>query len=137
MPYHVLIPAYGRDYRSTKEVRDSLLRGQDFILTRMGSETYANLESFEKEPGSTLQVRYSKRTKVTTFKVSALLKAREAAEKAPKADSSLASWLAKVDRVCNERTGLGYRDFPDIDYAGLHESGATPEEAVDALLESE
>ena len=81
MAYHVLTPAYGRDYASKAEVRTSLLADQDFILQPAGC--YANLTSFEAEPGSSLNVRYARLRKITVFKVGDLLKARANTVKEP------------------------------------------------------
>jgi hypothetical protein len=80
MTYHSLTPAYARDYKSKAEVKAALLADQDFILNRMGGTTYANLTSFEAEPGSTLNVRYDRIRKVAVFKVAALLKERTNAQ---------------------------------------------------------
>ena len=44
MNYISAVPAYGRDYKSHKEVREAWDRGLDFMLVGLGCSGYANKE---------------------------------------------------------------------------------------------
>lgn len=59
-------PAYGRDYKSAKEVRADFDANKDFMICDMSSPDdgrYINAEQLE--PGDTLAVRYARNTKQT------------------------------------------------------------------------
>ena len=61
-----VIPAYGRDYKSVKEVKEAYEAGKDFIIQDMfsGNDGRAvNKEDAVRE-GVQLKVRYAKLTKV-------------------------------------------------------------------------
>ncbi len=58
-----LTPAYGRDYKSKKEIEADLKANKDFILQPEGQ--YIN---YEQLPRGFHQVRYSKLKKVHGFK---------------------------------------------------------------------
>lgn len=61
------VPAYGRDYKSAKAVKEDWQAGKDFLLEPSGQ--YANKDSpFPK--GTTLNIRYKKLTQVCVVKVS-------------------------------------------------------------------
>ena len=63
-----LVPAYGRDYKSKKEVEAAFLANKDF-QTPMGQ--YTNCADIQRlHPDKTdIQIRYAKKTKVTVVKI--------------------------------------------------------------------
>ena len=66
-----LIPAYGREYKSKKEVLADWDAGKDFIVADMFSRwdgKPANRDSFKGEL-ATVQIRYARLTKVCVAKV--------------------------------------------------------------------
>jgi hypothetical protein len=62
-----LTPAYGRDYKSAKEVLKDFLEEKDFVLNTPFTTTYINKQQIEK--GTSIQFRYSKLTKVFVHKM--------------------------------------------------------------------
>lgn len=58
-----LTPAYGRDYKSKKEVEEALAAGKDFVVQPDGS--YIN---YAELPRGSHQVRYAKLKKVCVIK---------------------------------------------------------------------
>jgi len=67
-----LVPAYGRDYKSKKEVEADWAAGKDFIVADAFSAwdgKPANRESFKGELAS-VNIRYARLTKVCVVKVS-------------------------------------------------------------------
>lgn len=63
--YLTLAPAYGRDYQSAREAKQSFLSGKDWIDARCGS--YCSVSDFEA--GVTVNLRYGKLRKVAVVKV--------------------------------------------------------------------
>lgn len=61
------IPAYGRDYKSQKEVKSAWESGSDFMIQDRGRSTYVNKDDAPK--GSTIVIRYAKLTKQLPIKV--------------------------------------------------------------------
>jgi hypothetical protein len=60
-----LIPAYGRDYKSAKDVFEAYQSGKDFIQADVHSRwngMYCSCRDFE---GEEVELRYHKKTKVT------------------------------------------------------------------------
>jgi len=72
--YLSVVPAYGRDYKSAKEVKAAWEAGKDFQIMDMSSPDdgrYINKQDAEK-PGSgvsTLTIRYKRMTQVAVVKV--------------------------------------------------------------------
>lgn len=65
-----IVPAYGRDYKSKKEVMQDWEAGKDFQINCMmhpRDGSYVNKEDAPK--GATLNVRYKKLTQVCVIKV--------------------------------------------------------------------
>lgn len=63
-----LIPAYERDYKNPKAVRDDWLAGRNFIVADTSSPRDGEPVNQLDIPEDTLvQVRYSKQRKKTTF----------------------------------------------------------------------
>jgi hypothetical protein len=71
--YAHLTPAYGRDYRNAKQIREALTADLDFIFhdPSRGS-TYINLPQLREAGFTTLQVRYAGLRRVTSIKVASL-----------------------------------------------------------------
>jgi hypothetical protein len=67
-----LTPAYGRDYKSKKEIEADLNAGKDFILNDMSSPWDGkpiNKENLIEMGQTMVNVRYGKLRKVTIVKV--------------------------------------------------------------------
>ena len=64
-----LTPAYGRDYKSQKEVKAAFEGGKDFVVATFGPEMgrYCNIRDFKV--GQTVLVRYKQLTQVMAYKV--------------------------------------------------------------------
>ena len=66
----VLTPAYGRDYKSAKEVEDDFRQGKDFIFHDPSSRwdgKYCSIRDFKT--GDIVELRYKKLTKGTMVKI--------------------------------------------------------------------
>ena len=67
-----LTPAYGRDYKSAKAVKEALASGADFVLNDMSSQwdgRYANVQSLREGGYRTVNVRYAGNRKVMVYNV--------------------------------------------------------------------
>jgi len=62
MEYVTVVPAYGRDYKSAKEVREGYAAGHDFLVQSFGRGGYVNKD--DHPAGVTLQVRYRRLERV-------------------------------------------------------------------------
>lgn len=72
-----LVPAYGRDYKSKKEIEGSLVGNLDFQISDISSPDdgkYINLPQIEEAGFTHLNVRYAKLTKVHVVEVKKLEK---------------------------------------------------------------
>lgn len=67
MANFVLVPAYGRDYKSKKDVNRSFAEGKDWQCQPQGS--YVGLEELRRMGETTVQVRYGKLQKVAILDV--------------------------------------------------------------------
>jgi len=63
--YLSLAPAYGRDYRSAKDAKESFLAGKNWIDAQSGS--YCSVDDFAG--GVTVNLRYKKLRSVAVVKV--------------------------------------------------------------------
>jgi hypothetical protein len=63
--YRSLAPAYGRDFKSAKDAKDSFLSGKDWIDAQSGS--YCSVSDFAS--GVTVNLRYKKLRSVAVVKV--------------------------------------------------------------------
>ena len=63
--YLSLLPAYGRDYRSAKDAKESFLSGKDWIDSASGS--YCSVSDFAS--GVTVNLRYKQLRSVAVVKV--------------------------------------------------------------------
>jgi hypothetical protein len=70
--YKTLVPAYGRDYKSAKEVKAAWEAGKDFLIADL-FDPYdgkpANLQSVQEAGWKTVNIRFSKLTKIASIKV--------------------------------------------------------------------
>lgn len=64
--YLSAVPAYGRDYRSAKEVRADWEAGKDFRIEDMRQSGYVN--KADKPADVVLNVRYDRQRKVCVIK---------------------------------------------------------------------
>jgi len=66
MSYLTLTPAYGRDYKSLRAVKEDWLGNKDFIIATPGHPTYINRQDADRE-GAKVMIRYNKLTKITSI----------------------------------------------------------------------
>jgi hypothetical protein len=73
MTYLTVVPAYGRDYASRKEVLADWNAGKDFRICDVsaGRDDGRYLSNRDVPAGTTLMVRYGQLRKVTAIKVPA------------------------------------------------------------------
>lgn len=64
--YLSAIPAYGRDYKSAKAVREDWDAGKDFLIQDMVESGYINKD--DKPADLTLNIRYKNLTQVCVIK---------------------------------------------------------------------
>lgn len=65
-----LTPAYGRDYKSKKEIEADFAADKDFVANSYnGSSTYINRPQLIETGVKTVNVRYGQLRKVTVIKV--------------------------------------------------------------------
>lgn len=67
MNYMTLTPAYGRDYKSIKAVKEDWEADKDFVIASYGPDEgrYINRAQALSIPHTTFSVRYAKQTKIT------------------------------------------------------------------------
>lgn len=63
-------PAYGRDYKNVKELKEDLAAGKDFQLCATGQ--YCSIRDFPV--GATLLIRYKRALHLTSIKVTEEMK---------------------------------------------------------------
>jgi hypothetical protein len=66
MQYVSAVPAYGRDYKSAKAVREDWAAGKDFLIQDMQRSGYVNKD--DKPADMQLNVRFANLTKVVVIK---------------------------------------------------------------------
>ena len=64
--YLEAVPAYGRDYKSAKAVREDWAAGRDFLIQDVTSGGYVNKD--DKPLDVTLTIRFDQLRKVTVIK---------------------------------------------------------------------
>lgn len=64
--YLSAVPAYGRDYKSKKEVLADWEAGKDFLIQDFQESGYIN--KADKPAGVTLNIRYKKLTQICVIK---------------------------------------------------------------------
>ena len=62
-----LQPAYGRDYKTAKEVKEAFAAGKDFIGDYQMGFSYMSVKDLK--PGDTALLRYKRKTMVASIKV--------------------------------------------------------------------
>ena len=67
MNYLTLLPAYGRDYKSKKQIIDDLNNNKDFLEST--SLRAINKQQFEELNISSFNVRYNQQRKITNIKI--------------------------------------------------------------------
>lgn len=67
-----LTPAYGRDYKSKKEILSDLLAGKDFIVHEPHGSTYINLAGLRAAEVVEINVRYRAMRSVSVFQVASI-----------------------------------------------------------------
>lgn len=67
----VLTPAYGRDYKSRKEVEADWEANKDFLVATIGPDSgrYINKQDAKQAGVSMVKIRYDRMTKVTVIAV--------------------------------------------------------------------
>lgn len=53
------------------------------------------------------------------------------------ADSKFNLWMQQIDRILESKTGFGSDDLADQPYRDWFDSGLTPKQAVEEILERE
>ena len=65
----IVVPAYGRDYKSQKEVKEAWAQGKDFIIASPFAEDYGRYVNKEDAPkGSYVNIRFKKGTNLVVIK---------------------------------------------------------------------
>ncbi len=67
--YYELTPAYGRDYKTAKEVKAAFESGKDFVGDYNHGFRLVSIRDFG--PDSTVNLRYKKNRSVVPYKVTA------------------------------------------------------------------
>ena len=67
MNYLTLLPAYGRDYKSKKQIIDDLNNNKDFLEST--SLRAINKQQFEELNISSFNVRYNQQRKIINIKI--------------------------------------------------------------------
>jgi len=62
--YTTLVPAYGRDYKSAKEVKADWDAGKDFRICDMSSPDDGRLVNKPQVPGRKFNIRYKRLTAI-------------------------------------------------------------------------
>lgn len=65
--YTVLVPAYGRDYKSKASVEADFRAGKDFNMSTMGASGYCGIGDFA--PGVIVNIRFKSLRSVAVIKV--------------------------------------------------------------------
>lgn len=63
-----VLPAYGRDYKSAKDVKADWDANKDFVICDIMSPDDGRYINKQDAKGMTVNIRYSKKTKVTVVK---------------------------------------------------------------------
>ena len=60
MRYVTLVPAYGRDFKTAKEVKAAWESGKDFQVCGWGPSDGTYINKADAEPGTTYNIRFKK-----------------------------------------------------------------------------
>lgn len=69
----IVIPAYGRDYKSKKEIQKDIDENKDFTVSDISNSSYGrycNKQDLLRDNYTAMRVRYSQLKKVAIFKIS-------------------------------------------------------------------
>lgn len=68
--YITLVPAYGKDYKSKKEVLADWTEGKDFQIASFGPDDgrYCSIRDFHSDSGVVLNIRYKRLTQICVVK---------------------------------------------------------------------
>ena len=64
-----LIPSYGRDYKTGKEVQTAWDEGKDFTIATMGPDEGRQINKQDAQKGMTLNIRYKRLTNIKQIKI--------------------------------------------------------------------
>ena len=67
-----LVPAYGRDYKNVKTLKQDFFDGKDFIISDVTHRYYgkpASIQELKADKYKHVQIRYSKLAKVAVFEL--------------------------------------------------------------------
>ena len=64
-----LVPAYGRDYKNSKEAREAFLEGRDFILAATGQATSLADTVWDQSVGTQVILRYRRHQSTVIVKL--------------------------------------------------------------------
>jgi hypothetical protein len=67
--FMTLVPAYGRDYKSAKEVKAAWAEGKDFEIADYGPDMGRKVNKDDAPPGATLNIRYKRLMNICVVKV--------------------------------------------------------------------
>jgi len=68
--YTTLVPSYGRDYKSGKEVQEAWDAGKDFTINSFGHpDDGRQINKQDAKPGQSYNIRYKKLTQIKVIKV--------------------------------------------------------------------
>ena len=67
--FTTLVPAYGRDYKSGKEVQADWDAGKDFTIATFGPDDGRQINKQDARPGDTLNIRFKKLANIKVIKV--------------------------------------------------------------------
>lgn len=66
--YVSAIPAYGRDYKSARAVKEAWNEGKDFLIQDFEMSGYINKSDLRLSPGLIINIRYDRKQKVYVIK---------------------------------------------------------------------
>jgi hypothetical protein len=69
MMYMTLVPAYGRDYKSGKEVKAAWEEGKDFRIASFGPDDGKYVNKNDAPRGATLKIRFKRLQNICVIKV--------------------------------------------------------------------
>lgn len=63
-----LVPAYGRDYKSGKEVKIAWSEGKDFVICTYGADNGKYMNKDDAPKGATLNIRFKQQRNICKIK---------------------------------------------------------------------
>lgn len=118
-----VVPAYGKDYNSKKEVELAYEAGKDFkIMDVSASGRYINKQDCEEFGVDKLKVRYSKRTKAHFIEVADFVAEKVMIIKKSDPTKTSCKTVVKDSREYRKYMVLGYIHYEDSVHAKKEES---------------